>query len=125
MIRLINVIIPQCRPGSFFAKTKKSLPTFRANGVRARVDVMASKLGIILLLLPSFLFFFLSFHVLPNLRAAKGPEQSGGTQPKHLSFWLALAGGVRALWVSEQSPRWTHINSIVITKFTYCNIRYN
>ena len=28
-----------------------------------------------------FFLLFLSFHVLPNLRAAKGPERSGGTQP--------------------------------------------
>jgi len=31
-----------------------------------------------------YFFFFLSFHVLPNLRAAKGPERSGGTQPSDL-----------------------------------------
>ena len=49
--------------------------------VRARTDIVATKLGIIL---PSFSFF----HVLPNLRVAKGPERSGGTQPVDLGFWV-------------------------------------
>ena len=39
--------------------------------MRARADIVATKLGIIL---PSS-----SLHILPNLRAAKGPERSGGT----------------------------------------------
>ena len=58
--------------------------------VRARADIVATKLGIILY---CFLFFFLSFHVLP---------------------WLALAGGVRALWVSEYPPRRTYIDKVLL-----------
>ena len=57
--------------------------------MRARADVVATKLGIILffLLLFSFIIFFLSLTFLrPNLRAAKGPERSGGTQPSDLFF---------------------------------------
>ena len=44
-------------------------------------DVVAAKLGIIL---PSSY----SFHLLPNLRVAKGPERSGVTQPEDLGFWV-------------------------------------
>ena len=36
----------------------------------------------------------------PIQRAAKGPDRSGGTQPEDIFFWLALAGGVCALWVN-------------------------
>ena len=74
----------------------------RTHVVRARTDVVATKLGIILL------SFFLSFHLLTNLRAAKGPERSGGTQPSEDFFGLALAGRVHALWVSE-TPLGTRI----------------
>ena len=49
----------------------------RRNVVRALADVVATKLGIIL---PS------SMHVLPNLRVAKGPERSGGTQSSDLVY---------------------------------------
>ena len=76
----------------------------RTHVVRGRVNVVATKLGIILLLI------LLSMHVLPNLRAAKGPERSGWTPAIRLYFFgLALAGGVRALWVSDHPPRRTHI----------------
>ena len=66
--------------------------------VRARADVVTTKLGIIL---PSSS----SFTILPHLREAKGPEQSWGKQPSDWFFLLALAGGVRALCVSEH-PLW-------------------
>ena len=46
--------------------------------MRARVDVVATKLGVIL---SSF-----SFHILPNLRAAKGPDRSVGTQLSDVGF---------------------------------------
>ena len=54
----------------------------RTDVVRARADVVATKLGIILSSSSS------SMHLLPNLRAAKGPERSEGTQPSDLSFWV-------------------------------------
>ena len=53
--------------------------------VRARVDVVATKLGIILSSSSSFFFHAHTF-LRPNLRAAKGPERSGGTQPDDLIF---------------------------------------
>ena len=53
----------------------------RLNVVCALADVVATKLGII----------FLS------------------SSPKICDFWLALVGGVCALWVSEHPPRRTHI----------------
>ena len=77
-----------------------------------RADVVATKLGII------FLFFLFFFFFLSNLRAAKGPEQSGGTQPSDLDFWLALAGGVRALWVSD-TPLSEHIFYFILDQQTY------
>ena len=44
----------------------------------------------------SFFFLFLSsFHVLPNLRT--------GIKRRDTALRLALAGGVRALWVSEHA----------------------
>ena len=49
--------------------------------VRARADVVATKLGIILLL--SSFFLPLTF-LRPNLRAAKGLERSGGTEIEDL-----------------------------------------
>ena len=73
----------------------------RTNVVRALADVVATKLGIILsfFLLFSFFFFLSSFHVLPNLRVAKGPERSGGTQTEDFlggvgsGRWSACAMG--------------------------------
>ena len=72
--------------------------------VHARADIVATKFGIIL-----FFSFLPHTFLRPNLRAAKGPERIGGTQTEDLVFWLALAGGVRALWVSEHPPRRMHI----------------
>ena len=48
--------------------------------VHTRAEVVATKLGIIL---SSFM------HVLPNMRVAKVPERSGGTQPSDLFFLVA------------------------------------
>ena len=50
--------------------------------MRARADVVAIKLGIILSFL-SFSFLLLTF-LRPNLRAAKGPERSEGTHQEDL-----------------------------------------
>ena len=58
--------------------------------VCARVDVVATKLGIIL---SSF------FHVLPNLRA----ERSGGTQPSDLGF--LVSSGRRSVCARTVSVR--------------------
>ena len=88
--------------------------TIGVNIVRARADVVATKLGIIL----SYVYFYFSFHILPNMRAAKGPERSGGIQPSDLIFSWALEGGVRALWVSEHPPRRMHM-TIIITIVCY------
>ena len=52
---------------------------------------MANKLGIIL-----------SFHVLPNLRAAKGPERSVGTQPSDLVF--LVGSGRRSVCTKVSTP---------------------
>ena len=54
--------------------------------VCARADVVATKLGIDL----SFSFLPCIF-LFPNLRAAKGPERSGGIQPED-SFFLVGSG---------------------------------
>ena len=53
----------------------------RTHVVRARADIVATKLG----------FLLLSFHIPPNLRVAKGPERSGGTQPSD-DFFLVGSG---------------------------------
>ena len=58
----------------------------RTHVVFARSDVVATKLGIILSSFSFSSFFFLSLHLLSNLRAAKGPERSGGKQPEDLCF---------------------------------------
>ena len=47
--------------------------------VRARADVVAVKLGIILSFLPRTF-------ICPNLKAAKGPQRSGGIQTEDLVF---------------------------------------
>ena len=60
--------------------------------VHARAKVVSTKFGIILSCL--FVSFFPSTYCVPTLR-------SDPLAARRFFFWLALAGGVHALWVSE------------------------
>ena len=67
--------------------------------VHARSDIVATNLGIIL-------SSFSSFHA-----CTSKPEGGQRTGAKQICFfWLALAGGVSVLWVSEYPSRRTHIS---------------
>ena len=64
---------------------------------------MATKLGIIL--------SFSSFSFLPRTYKSDGGQitKAEGHSPQIFFAFLALAGGVRALWVSEHPPQRMHI----------------
>ena len=64
-----RVLKPNAGLEIFKALKVSNFESFRALKLSYRTHIVATKLGIILLL---------SFHILPNLRLAKGPERSRG-----------------------------------------------
>ena len=83
------------------------------NVVCALADVVATKLGIILLFLSFFLpsTYFSPRRGLPMIFACLS---NGGEPPFTPQIVIPgwTTGGVRALWVSEQPPQHTHIQYI-------------